>query len=289
MRHQLPLHTPGREQSPRPVAAEADEPALRKLALRPVRQLTGPTIATARRFAAAELPLVIRGALDDCPAVGRFTPRYLLEHAGELRAQAYVQPEGRVRLDRFTGFELRETVLREYASEVLAGRNPPYYFRAPVDMLPAALQAELPTPRYCRGALRLRRNLWFSAPDTISRLHFDLPHNLIAQLTGRKRFVLYPFREYLNLYPFAPWSSTPHVSRVALEEPDHRKFPRLPLARGWHCDLQEGDMLLVPSRTWHHAVSLGASVTVNHWWPPLSVLPLTLMSNLYKRLRGLNI
>jgi len=264
-------------------------PPLPELTLSPVERITRPSVATLRRFARAGTPLLIEGSLDDCPAVGRWTAEYLREHAGSVRTKAYVFPDENIRIDPRTGFELLETSLGEYADEVLAGRAPGHYFHAPVSALPDALRADLPDPVYCRGALRRRTNLWFSAPGTVTRLHFDLPHNLIAQITGQKRFLLYPAREYRNLHPFRPWSSVPHVSQVDLGAPDVERFPRLPFASGFHCDLREGDMLFMPSRMWHYALSLGTSVTINHWWPPPSVLPLTIASDAYKRLRGLNI
>lgn len=288
-----PAPTPESPAEPSParddVSAPQAAPPLPPLPLRPVRRLTRPSVPTVLRLARAGLPLVIRGAIDDVAAVHRWTPSYLREHAGSLRVQTYVVPGGRIRLDRRTGFVMREVGLAEYADDVIAGRRPDGYFRAPLTALPAKLRAEWTDPEYCRSGLRLRRNLWFSAPGTISRLHFDLPHNLIAQLSGAKRFILYPSSEYRNLYPFPPWSSVPHLSQVDVGAPDFRRFPRLPLARGWHCDLEEGDMLLMPSRMWHYALSLGPSITINHWWSPLSVLPLSIASDLYKRLRGLNI
>ncbi|MEM7155585.1 MAG: cupin-like domain-containing protein [Myxococcota bacterium] len=264
-------------------------PELPTLPLRSVRRMTRPSVPTLRRMARAGLPLVIQGALEDCAAVGRWTPEYLREHAGSLRSKAYVVPDGQVRLDARTGFQLREIGLADYAADVIAGRRPEGYFRAPLDRLPDELRRQWVDPEYCRGGLRLRRNLWFSAQDTVSRLHFDLPNNLIAQVSGAKRFLLYPFGEYRNLYPFPPWSSVPHLSRVDLGAPDFRRFPRLPLAQGWHCELSEGDMLFMPGRMWHYALSLGPSVTVNHWWSSVATLPFSVASDLYKRLRGLNI
>jgi ribosomal protein L16 Arg81 hydroxylase len=53
--------------------------------------------------------------------------------------------------------------------------------------------------------------------------------------------------------------------------------------------LREGDLLYLPSRVWHHARSIGPSITVNFWWPPLSMLPFTLLSDVYKRARGLRV
>jgi lysine-specific demethylase 8 len=179
--------------------------------------------------------------------------------------------------------------LAAYVDRLLAGGPPTHYVRAPVSALPSQLRQEVGVPSYCRGATRLRKNVWFSAPGTITRLHFDLPHNLIAQIHGTKRFFLYPSRERRNLYPFPPWSAVPHLSRVDLESPDLAAFPRLREARGWYCDTHEGDLLFLPTRMWHYVRSLGASVTINFWWPPLLMLPVVAASDLYKRVRGLNI
>jgi hypothetical protein len=259
------------------------------LPLRPVRRMRAPSLATLARYARAGEPLVIHGAIDDWRAVGQWTPERLRERVGSLRMKTYVIPEGHVRLDARTGFVFEEMTLSAYVDHVLSGDPPRYYFRSPVEALPGEMRGEIGVPTYCRQARRIRSNLWFSAPGAISRLHFDLPHNLIAQICGTKRFYLYAARERRNLYPFPLWSSVPHLSRVDLEAPDLVAFPRLARARGWYCDTREGDLLFLPSRMWHHVRSLGASVTVNFWWPPLAILPVVIASDLYKRLRGLNI
>jgi lysine-specific demethylase 8 len=251
--------------------------------------MRAPSLATLRRYARAGDPLVIHGAIDHWRAIGRWTPERLRDRAGWLRMKGYAVPDGRVRLDARTGFILEEVSLASYVDRVLSGAPPTHYVRAPVEALPRELRDELGVPDYCRSAPRLRSNLWFSAAGTITRLHFDLPHNLIAQVHGRKRFFLYPAKERRNLYPFPPWSSVPHLSRVDLESPDLGAFPRLADARGWYCDTREGDLLFLPSRMWHHVRSLGASVTVNFWWPPWPLLPIVAASDLYKRVRGLNI
>jgi hypothetical protein len=257
--------------------------------LRPVQRLASPSLATLLAFAKAQEPLLIEGATGDWRAIGRWSPTHLRDRAGSLRMKTYVIPEGHVRLDARTGFVLEEMTLAAYVDHVLSGEAPKYYFRAPLARLPSEMQEELGVPSYCAGARRIRKNFWFSSSGTVSRLHFDLPHNLIAQIHGRKRFMLFSARERKNLYPFPLWSSVPHLSQVSLEAPDLTAFPRLSRAEGWYCDTREGDLLFLPSRTWHEVRSLGPSVTVNFWWPPLVMLPAVVASDLYKRLRGLNI
>ncbi len=255
------------------------------LPLRAVRRLARPTARVVHRFARAGLPLVIPNGLDGQSAVGLWTHDYLLSSAPNVLGHTYELSGGSVRIDDRTGFRVRSLNLGAY----LNGDARAAYFRARLDAFPARLRGDLSTPEYCQGRLRLRSNVWVSPRDTVTHLHFDLPHNLIGQVSGSKQFILYPAREYRNLYPFPIWSSAPHLSRVDIQRPDFRAFPRLPLASGWYCRLEEGDLLLVPSRMWHHALALGDSVTVNHWWPSYPVLPLAVASDLYKRIRSLNI
>jgi lysine-specific demethylase 8 len=262
---------------------------MHSLAFAPVRRVHRPSLARFRELARAGEPLVLEGALTDWPAVGRWTPESLRDRIGAARMQTYVVENRSVVLDAKRGFRTEEMRVADYVARVLAGGAPTHYLRAPLEAFPSALREEIGVPEYCAEALYVRRNVWFSAPDTVSRLHFDLLHNLIAQLHGEKEFLFFPFHERRNLYPHSLLSAMPQFSRVDLENPDFQAFPRLAAAKGRRCVLREGDLLYLPSRVWHHARSIGPSITVNFWWPPLSMLPFTLLSDAYKRARGLRV
>jgi lysine-specific demethylase 8 len=259
------------------------------LSFEPVRRVPRPSREDFAALARSGEPLVLEGAVAHWPAIGRWTPESLRDRIGDARMQTYVVENRSVVLDPKEGFRIEEMRVADYVARALAGGAPTHYLRAPLEVFPAELRAEIGIPEYCAGALYLRRNVWFSAPDTVSRLHFDLLHNLIAQLHGEKEFLFFPFRERSNLYPHSLGSAMPQFSRVDLENPDFRAFPRLAAARGARCVLREGDLLYLPSRVWHHARSIGPSITVNFWWPPLSMLPFTLLSDVYKRARGLRV
>jgi lysine-specific demethylase 8 len=254
-----------------------------------VRRVHRPSREGFAALARSDEPLVLEGALTDWPAIGRWTPESLRERIGDARMQTYVVENRSVVLDAKRGFRIEEMRVADYVARALAGGAPTHYLRAPLEAFPMELREEIGIPEYCANALYLRRNIWFSAPDTVSRLHFDLLHNLIAQLHGEKEFLFFPFRERANLYPHSLLSAMPQFSRVDLEDPDFRAFPRFAAAKGMRCVLQEGDLLYLPSRVWHHARSIGPSITVNFWWPPLSMLPFTLLSDAYKRVRGLRV
>jgi len=265
-------------------------PAQRELELNDLPAVERPTVDAFRaRFVDAGRPVRIHGAIARWPALGRWSPEDFRARFGEVEVDTYAMEAGRIRLDPKLGFRIVRMPVRDYVEHALHDPEPRYYLRA---RLPGALPQlvdEIAAPDYCARGRMLRQNLWFSAPGTISHLHFDLPHNLIALVHGRKQFILFPLDESSKLYP-QPWlSSVPHLSRVDPERPDYARYPRLAEARGYVCTLEPGDLLFIPSRTWHHARSVTSSISVNFWWAEGMTAALLQLSDLYKRVRGLNI
>lgn len=156
---------------------------------------------------AANAPILVRAAPEVAawPALA-WTREYLETHMPEVRAHvslhrtvqmmSIVQPLGRLR-----GLEWqRQWTERNISVGALmqggggADRSEwPYYF-APVSTLPSPLRNDL------RGAAALstpfvpivETNLWVGAPGVSSPLHYDVAHNVFAQLRGHKRFLLFP-------------------------------------------------------------------------------------------------
>jgi hypothetical protein len=242
-----------------------------------------------RRFVRARRPVVLTGAIDDWPARRLWSPEYFEERLADARVRTYVMPDGEMKLDRRKGFLLHETRLAEYVAHVRDGGPVKYYLRANLASTLPRLVDDVPPPEYCRRGWRLKSNVWFAKAGTVSGLHFDLPHNLFAQVYGRKRFILFAPGESRWLYRH-PWiSSIPHVARVDPEQKDDARFPEFRRARGFSAELGPGDALFIPERWWHHARALETSISVNFWWCTALTLPLAMASDGYKRLRGLNI
>lgn len=241
-------------------------------------------------YVRAARPVRIRGAIADWPALGRWSPDDFAARFGDVLADAYAMEAGQIVRDRRSGFRIVRLTIREYVERLrLEEGKPRLYLRARLGELLPELMREVVVPRYCARRLALRQNLWFSGAGAVTALHFDLPHNLVAQVYGRKRFVVFPRAETRKLYP-EPWlSSAPHLSRVDPESPDYARFPRLRRARGFACTLEPGDMLFIPSRSWHHARSSTTSISTNFWWATPLLYPLMTISDAYKRARRLNI
>jgi len=133
------------------------------------------------------------------------------------------------------------------------------------------LRDDIATPPYCAlgdpSSVDVRA--WWGPGGTVSRLHFDTPHNLLAQVVGVKRILLYP-----PLPPASP-AGDMYPVRGALNNtsavanplaPDRAAFPRFPPAPTFAVDLAPGDLLYIPPLWWHHVTALSRSASVSFWW-----------------------
>ena len=161
------------------------------------------------------------------------------------------------------------------------------------------LQSDFITPHLCSdaaygiGAGSIHHTMiWFGPHGTISPLHYDPLDNLLMQMVGSKRVLLYPpynahhysqsdHDNYNNSSDghednngeIQDWyyAGTNHqqynTSPIDVEHPDYELFPQFknapPALEGI---LGVGDILYIPKKWWHHVCSLETSISVNTWW-----------------------
>lgn len=109
--------------------------------------------------------------------------------------------------------------------------------------------------------------LWLGGP-VATQIHNDRDHNLACVVAGRRRFVLFPPEQVINLY-IGPPDNPPPLSLVDPEQPDLTTFPRFAdaLKAAQVAELAPGDALLIPRYWWHHVTSLAPfNAMVNYWW-----------------------
>ncbi|MFO0629459.1 MAG: cupin-like domain-containing protein [Polyangiales bacterium] len=222
-------------------------------------------VAFRRRCAAADRPARLVGAIEAWPA-RRWSDDAIAARLGDRAVSPVVLRAGRFEVDLDEGVRVQPMRLPEYLAHLAAPGAPPYYLRLPLDGDLRALAAEAPLTSYCAGAVAKRVSLWVGAAGTASDVHFDMTHNLVAQLVGRRRVTLFAPDEAPRLYPHPVRSLNWHHSRVRLDAPDLARFPRFRDARRVTVALEPGMVLFIPRGWWHHFESLETSVAVNCFW-----------------------
>ena len=224
------------------------------------------------------MPVIIGGMMDEWPAMGAWSDLGQIKRLMGLRT---VPVEiGRTYLDYGAGTRLM-TVSAFIDAYILGGGNgggdgeTGYLAQHRLlDHIPA-LMHDIDVPDYTvLGESRdnVSINCWFGPANTISPLHFDTSHNILAQISGHKYVRLYAPNETPKLYPLT--GKMKNNSRVDLLNVDTAAFPAVSSAQFVDAILSPGEMLYIPKGHWHfvqaytnppHMVS-EFSFSVSFWW-----------------------
>ncbi len=136
--------------------------------------------------------------------------------------------------------------------------------------------------------------LWLGNRVTV-QTHYDISHNIMCAVAGRRRVTLFPPEQLVNLYvgPIEFTLAGQPISMVRLDQPDYERFPRFraALAQAQVVDLEPGDALFVPYMWWHHVESRERfNVMVNYWWddsPPWNGSPFEALCHTLMSVRSL--
>jgi HSPB1-associated protein 1 len=110
---------------------------------------------------------------------------------------------------------------------------------------------------------------WFGSTGASTACHMDsYGVNLVAQLHGAKRWVLFPPEDSPCLYPTrVPYEESSVFSAVNVASPDLGQHPLFARAQPREVILRPGDILFVPRHWWHFVSVLEPAVNVNLWLP----------------------
>ncbi|KAF2130560.1 jumonji domain-containing 5 [Dothidotthia symphoricarpi CBS 119687] len=308
----------------------AQLPHLRPAVRHPIARATNPSLASFQTKLSnpqTHTPIIIEGAIEHWPALDDRpwnNSEYLLEQTlGGRRlipveiGKSYTSEGWGQRIVTFSSF-MQDYILSTQTP--LKKENEATGYLAQHDLFAQipSLRADICIPDYCycepiptslphvKATAKLEEpllNAWFGPPGTISPLHTDPYHNVLAQVVGYKYVRLYAPEETRRLYPRSIDESgvdMSNTSQVDLDEgmavheevscwegcggaegvhgdgDEHdlverrrdfeEQFPEFKDARYIEGILGPGECLYLPVGWWHYIRSLTPSFSVSFWF-----------------------
>ncbi|KAL6844780.1 hypothetical protein ACP4OV_025439 [Aristida adscensionis] len=201
-----------------------------------------------------ESPVIISGCMDHWPARTKWKDiKYLKKIAGDRTVPVevgknYVCSEWKQELITFSQF-----LERMWSTDCPS--NLTYLAQHPLFEQIKELSDDIVVPDFCyAGGGELQSlNAWFGPHGTVTPLHHDPHHNILAQVLGRKYIRLYPASISEDLYPHTE-TMLSNTSQVDLDNIDLKEFPKVDTLDFMDCILEEGDLLYIPPKWWHYGV-----------------------------------
>ncbi|XP_065567028.1 tRNA wybutosine-synthesizing protein 5-like isoform X3 [Artemia franciscana] len=94
--------------------------------------------------------------------------------------------------------------------------------------------------------------------------HYDIMDNMLIQVKGRKRVVLFNPQDTQNLYLNGDKSEI-----IDIDNPDYEKFPKFKNVMFYEGFLEPGDVIFIPALWMHNVISLDFGIAVNVFWKNL--------------------
>lgn len=203
-----------------------------------IKRVHRPAEAEVLRLMAASVPFVITGVLDDWPLLSKNFSQLKAEY-GDISLRQNLE-------------EGREETLGDFISKMEHANGMVYTFGCP---LPLAIWAETPAPFFEWDDLTSPQ-IWMgrkTGDRPCTTLHRDCNHNMLAQLFGRKKLILFSPDQSAFLYPIPAFNTFQPCSVGDVLHPDLEKFPAFSQARSLEVTLEPGELLVIPA-FWYHCV-----------------------------------
>jgi len=224
-------------------------------------------------------PAIIKGAMYDWKAVDLWTNDYLKEKIGNItvkmttgnRTQHFGAVSHQMQFPEFVD-KISDPNLGDIAHYMSTQKN---YYRRPdgqeieelLDIPKTYLSGDYIEPFFMKYHEPFEKNMWFGPGGIVSHLHRDPAENVMCMVSGEKIFVIFPYNEAPNLYPYEDKSRLlGRFSQVNIDKPDLEKFPDMKKAKPMTCHIKEGEMLFLPSNWWHQVYTIDRNLALNFWY-----------------------
>jgi ribosomal protein L16 Arg81 hydroxylase len=216
------------------------------------------------RYHRANRPVILTDAMQDWPAMTRWTPEYLKQVCGDETVQVMSGRESDPNYEIMS--ERRKTAMRfsEYVDKVVtAGETNDFYLVAQNEFMRTNGGRQLyddivPPPDYLDDRRDGYVFMWFGPRGTVTPLHHDTADIFLAQVRGRKRVTMIPAEHKALVYN--------HIGvfgEVDCEQPDLIRHPLYRYAEKTVFELNPGEVLFIPVGWWHHIRALDVSISVS--------------------------
>ncbi len=230
-----------------------------------------------QKYYLPQCPVVIKELAKEWPAYTKWNWDYFKEVVGDKKVGIY----NNIKSDSYTPINKADdyTTFSNYIDMIRQGPAAWRIFLFNIFNHGPQLINDFTWPDHLmKGFVKRVPMLFTGGEGSITHLHFDidLSHIFHTQFLGRKRVLLFPYKEQYKLYrkPFEVLSmadfsnySNPSQSKI-----DLRKFPALELVNGVEVILEHGDTLFMPGGYWHHMEYLesGFAMSLRALQPTLS-------------------
>lgn len=244
--------------------------------LRPVPRMPAPAMGDFReRVVKPFRPVVLDGLIADWPALQHWSVDSIIESYGDRAWNVIVRSDGVYADGALYSYD-NPVPVREHLTRVLRFETE-NYMNVPFEALPPELAAMAPPLRYSHGSAFLHRAVFIGSEINGAPFHFHLCQNVLAQISGRKRVLLFHPVQGARLGWKGPFSKNPNFSPMDPFDPEpryHRSYGR---ASGFSIDLEPGDALYIPYGWWHATKTLTPSISLfNRWTGGRRSLPVML-------------
>lgn len=214
----------------------------------------------------ANRPVVIKGMLEDWPALTQWTPEYLKRQCGDQLIEAQYGRNNSPNYEMESAKFKKQMAFSEYIDLINScGPTNDFYMTAnntnlngqalkalwkDVPLISEYLKVDNPT---------YQGFFWYGPPGTVTPLHHDLTNNFMAQIQGSKLVRMIPPNRLPNIY-----NHHHCYSNVDLGNIDYAQYPEFRGIKIIDVLIEPGDLLFLPVGYWHYVLGLERSITMTY-------------------------
>lgn len=245
-----------------------------------------------RCWVSQNIPVIFKNAVSHWPAISKWNNEYLRSKLQDKNISVAITPNGyadAVVDGKFLMPEERSITFSDFIQTLIKPQTSVYYIQKQNNNLIEEFSAlhddielHIPWATKAMGRKPDAVNFWMGDERAVTSLHKDHYENIYCVVKGKKEFILHPPVDA----PWIPYKSFECGVYTNVEEdvsinyldqkvkwipvdplnPDFEEYPLYKNAHKYHCIVEEGDALYLPSLWFHHVRQTHGCIAVNYWY-----------------------